>query len=306
MKQFIFAAAMMVSDVMAKSKPIPRVPQCGNENIQTPSALLKSYRDIAKVNSPLQQVAAQIAAAPLLPINIYYHVIANTTAQARTITRAMLTNQTRILNTAYLNTGFKFSYINTTYTGNPLWANGGRNGTDPTDEYALKTMLRIGDYSDLNIYVVSELYNTYEAYGRCEFPVFINSSYPEKDPFPPIVLNGCTLDFSTIPGGPVTKRKVNEGKTAIHEVGHWLGLIHVWGETVGCSGSDDVDDTPAQYGPTVMTGDEKECPTPRNTCPTPGPDDNSNYMDYSADFCLTHFTPGQIVRMNRLWSLRVS
>ena len=37
----------------------------------------------------------------------------------------------------------------------------------------------------------------------------------------------------------------NKGRTATHEIGHWLGLKHIWGDAI--CGSDDVDDTPTQH-----------------------------------------------------------
>ncbi|MDD3875085.1 MAG: M43 family zinc metalloprotease [Bacteroidales bacterium] len=83
----------------------------------------------------------------------------------------------------------------------------------------------------------------------------------------------------------------NEGRTATHEIGHWLGLWHVWGDDNGaCTGSDQCNDTPnsadAYYG----------CPThPQNTCSSD--DMFMNYMDYVDDGCMNTFTTGQKMRM---------
>ena len=42
----------------------------------------------------------------------------------------------------------------------------------------------------------------------------------------------------------------NLGRTATHEVGRWFNLNHICGEDgTGCSGTEDVDDTPNQGGP---------------------------------------------------------
>ena len=86
------------------------------------------------------------------------------------------------------------------------------------------------------------------------------------------------------------------GRTATHEVGHWLNLRHIWGDDSGaCTGSDLVDDTPNQgaenYG----------CPVfPHVTCSNSG-DMSMNYMDYTDDMCMYMFSTGQSSRMNALF-----
>lgn len=80
----------------------------------------------------------------------------------------------------------------------------------------------------------------------------------------------------------------NKGRTATHEIGHYLGLRHIWGDS-NC-GNDQVDDTPTQQE--SSTG----CPLSSNTCD--GKLDNvQNYMDYSDDDCMVMFTTGQAERM---------
>lgn len=83
----------------------------------------------------------------------------------------------------------------------------------------------------------------------------------------------------------------NKGRTATHEVGHWLGLRHIWGDA-DC-GDDGIADTPQQGAYTV------NCPTGfRSTCNnTETGDMYMNYMDYTADACTNLFTLGQKTRM---------
>ena len=89
----------------------------------------------------------------------------------------------------------------------------------------------------------------------------------------------------------------NKGRTATHEVGHWLNLYHIWGDDSGtCTGSDNVGDTPNQgaenYG----------CPTfPRASCSNTS-DMFMNYMDYVNDACMNMFSVGQSTRMNALFA----
>ncbi|MFM7901674.1 MAG: zinc metalloprotease, partial [Bacteroidota bacterium] len=84
----------------------------------------------------------------------------------------------------------------------------------------------------------------------------------------------------------------NKGRTASHEVGHWLGLRHIWGDAT--CGSDLVSDTPthnsANYG----------CPSyPHySTCSGSPVEMTMNYMDYTDDACMYMFTIGQKTRMN--------
>ena len=88
----------------------------------------------------------------------------------------------------------------------------------------------------------------------------------------------------------------DKGRTAVHEVGHWLGLKHIWGDTY--CGDDGVEDTPKQSG--FTTG----CPTGIRTssCSTSAAGDMyMNYMDFTNDACLNLFTQGQKTRMRSLF-----
>ncbi|NJO45318.1 MAG: zinc metalloprotease [Oscillatoriales cyanobacterium RM2_1_1] len=87
----------------------------------------------------------------------------------------------------------------------------------------------------------------------------------------------------------------NLGRTATHEIGHWLNLRHIWGDDGdGCHGSDFVDDTPNQ------AGSNSGRPTfPRITCNNgPNGDMFMNYMDYTDDGAMFMFTAGQVLRMH--------
>jgi PKD repeat protein len=90
----------------------------------------------------------------------------------------------------------------------------------------------------------------------------------------------------------------NKGRTATHEIGHWLGLRHIWGDA-NC-GNDFVSDTPTQqtanYGGAAAP---YPCPGfPQVTCSNgPNGDMWMNYMDYCYDKCLNVFTAGQKARM---------
>lgn len=87
---------------------------------------------------------------------------------------------------------------------------------------------------------------------------------------------------------------LDKGRTTTHEMGHFFGLRHIWGDQGDCSGTDYVDDTPPQAGNT--TG----CPThPVKQCPDVAPVNKmfQNYLDLSNDNCMNLFTKGQTDRM---------
>lgn len=92
----------------------------------------------------------------------------------------------------------------------------------------------------------------------------------------------------------------NLGRTMTHEGGHWLGMRHIWGDGA-CGVEDGIHDTPDSDA-----ASSQDCMLTRNDCDDAGnlfwkgydPVDNvQNYMDYSADACMTMFTRNQTTRM---------
>jgi len=129
-------------------------------------------------------------------------------------------------------------------------------------------------------------------------------------------LSGNLLGYAQFPGGSASTDGVvllnasvggpNEtgtvsnydiGRTATHEVGHWLNLYHIWGDSF--CGNDQVSDTPTQQ--TSNGG----CPSfPKITCSNgPNGDMYMNYMDYVYDACMIMFSSGQATRMNASLSI---
>lgn len=91
----------------------------------------------------------------------------------------------------------------------------------------------------------------------------------------------------------------NKGRTATHEIGHWLNLKHLWGDKY--CGDDEVEDTPPQIDynsgcssfPVIKPG---SCNN------SPHGDMFMNFMDFSDDACALMFTHGQTKRMRQLFS----
>lgn len=109
--------------------------------------------------------------------------------------------------------------------------------------------------------------------------------------------DGVVFDYTCIGNTGTAAYPFNKGRTATHEIGHWLGLYHINGDS-GC-GNDYCSDTPAQSS--LTSG----CPsttggTSNSGCsasPNPPGKMYQNYMDYSDDRCLTMFTTNQKARM---------
>lgn len=207
----------------------------------------------------------------------YFHVM--TDGSDGDISNETLDQQINVLNEGFSQYGFTFDLLGTTRNNNADWYNA-------NDESNMKTTLRVGGSSTLNIY-----FNRANGYlGYATLPTWY-----EFDP----VDDGVVILSGSVPGGDV--QSYNLGKTLIHEVGHWLGLYHTFGNSAvsifACFGSGDgVADTPSQRSAT------QGCPIGRDSCFFRGGlDPINNYMDYSDDDCMTEFTIGQRDRMLAMW-----
>lgn len=100
--------------------------------------------------------------------------------------------------------------------------------------------------------------------------------------------DGVVLDYKWVGNNDNTGSFDSRGRTATHEIGHYLGLRHIWGDG-GCSMDDFCADTPAAANST--TG----CPDDKTSCDSP--DMFQNFMDYTNDVCMNLFTECQKLRM---------
>ncbi|HEU5159105.1 MAG TPA: zinc metalloprotease [Streptosporangiaceae bacterium] len=213
-------------------------------------------------------------------IPLRFHVITN--GRVGRVPKARVVRQVAALNAAYggrtggADTGVSFRLTGVSVTANARWF-----ARPKQNDRAMMTALRRGGGNTLNVYsaVVGA-----EVLGFSTFPQWYRG-HPGLD--------GVVVDYRSLPGGGTAH--FNRGYTAVHEVGHWLGLLHTFEN--GCvPPGDGVADTPYEAAPT------EGCPAAKDTCPAPGTDPIHNFMDYGNDDCMRAFTPGQARRIRASWA----
>jgi hypothetical protein len=248
---------------------------CGSELTQEQVAAREAQFTLDVASG---RVATANVAAAAGVVNVYWHVISKDSTEANGNTPdSKIQANIDAMNEHHANvkSGLSFNLVSTDRTVSADWFDNANPDNEST-QTAMKTKLRKGGAGDLNVWTVG--FGSTGLLGYATFPSDVKSA-PSDD--------GVVILHSSVPGGSTAN--YNEGKTLTHEVGHWIGLYHVF--QGGCSGSgDSVDDTPPQS--TATSG----CPASQDSCSGGGVDSIHNYMDYSYDPCMTEFSPGQIAR----------
>ncbi|NTX11817.1 zinc metalloprotease [Myxococcus llanfairpwllgwyngyllgogerychwyrndrobwllllantysiliogogogochensis] len=228
----------------------------------------------------------------LTTIDVWFHVIQSGPALSQgNVPEAWLDAQIRELNDAYgdatalASSRFNFVKRGVTRTTNGTWFNLTPATPASANELAMKQALHQGGATTLNIYTMAPGAGVL---GWATNPAQLSGTNGA-------VLDGVVVHYNSFPGG--TELYYDQGMTAVHEAGHWLGLYHPWRN--GCSSvGDEVSDTPA------MDDAWLGCPAQTvDSCPSmPGTDPVRNYMGYTDDICMWEFTSGQVARMANLYS----
>ncbi|KAF2667723.1 hypothetical protein BT63DRAFT_441307 [Microthyrium microscopicum] len=172
--------------------------------------------------------------------------------------------QVQAINTAFAPIGFRFDIRTATRWNNSQW------GINKNTQY-MQSSSRKGGYDTLNLWYISDM-GIPSVGGACTGPSENGNS-----------LDGCIIAAWLLPQAGGSVPNYSKGFATVHEIGHWLGLMHVWGhdESPTCDrDTDNVADTPVQLTPSWV------CDKPKDSCPNqPGLDSVHNYMDYVNDDC---------------------
>ena len=263
-----------VKEVFKQPEVSRSVRLCGTDD--NAERIANAERDFVARRSQMAKNGEIVSNVTGGTISVYYHVINKGSGIANgDVPLSQIQAQIQVLNQAFGGGfGWSFNLVQVTRTTNSRWyslRSGSKNERD------MKNALRQGTADDLNIYSANLQGGLL---GWATFPSSYSGS-PKMD--------GIVILYSSVPGGSAVP--YNEGDTATHEVGHWMGLYHTF--QGGCTGSGDfVSDTPAEASPAYG------CPNGRDTCAGGGQDPIENFMDYSDDFCMFQFTNGQDARMD--------
>lgn len=108
--------------------------------------------------------------------------------------------------------------------------------------------------------------------------------------------DGVVIDYRYFGTKGIVVAPFDKGRTATHEIGHWLNLRHIWGDK-NC-GDDSVSDTPVQEGPNYGCVNY-----PHKSCGNQVTGDMFvNFMDYTDDACMNMFTIGQKARIQAIFA----
>lgn len=251
----------------------------------------------AWVNHASSSASSARFADSVIRIPVVMHIIHNSGNE--NISKAQIESQIRILNEDYrkiANTNGDGQGVDTRYEFFLAQKDPNGNCTDgieriqstltqhsTTDAAQLKALSQWDPTRYLNFWVVDDIAGG--VLGYATFPTALSTN-PALDG---IV---CADDFVGDMGTAGTGQ-YGFGRTATHEVGHWLGLYHTFqggcGNNCATTG-DEVCDTPPVDAPNFG------CPTGHSSCGDL--DQIDNYMDYTDDLCMSRFTQGQTDRMD--------
>lgn len=157
----------------------------------------------------------------------------------------------------------------------------------------------------LNVWVARlTFFGSEGLYGVATFPQSMDSEEAGGTEPTPTELQGVSMMYNVL--GNVLDANgdtLNAGRTLTHEIGHFLGLRHIWGDGQNgtCGASDYVHDTPFAIENANFSCDFNlnECANEDPFWGSVNPPNNiENYMDYSGELCYNMFSRGQAERMN--------
>lgn len=252
-----------------------------------------------KLNSP-SNIAGKPHSGAVITIPVVVHILYNKSQE--NISDEKVFEQIKVLNES-------FRRLSADTVNTPEWFKG------VAADCGIEFKLAISDPEKTSTTGIIRKYTPVTKWGIDE--QVKSSARTGADPWDPqnyLNIWVCNLDrvagYSSFPGGPEAQDGIviaynvfgknsrggyEQGKTAVHETGHWLGLRHIWGD--GYCGDDWVDDTPKQgnFTPGCPTGIRPSCSNGSKG------DMYMNYMDLTQDACINLFTEGQKQRIRTLF-----
>jgi hypothetical protein len=265
---------------------------CGTAGPKEAEAALEARSQTGRQNETQGDVQA-FSHTSSGTIPVYFHVIRQGAGWDNgDVPEHILDEQINVLNRSFAGqtggaaTSFQFVKAGVDRTTNATWF---AMGIDSAAERDAKRVLHVGGPDVLNFYTIGRN-DPVLPYAWATFPEDFRSN-PAND--------GVVVPFMLLPGER-SLPQFNGGDIGVHEVGHWLGLLHT--HQGGCTGDDGVADTPQHREQARNDGVVGECPPDGviDTCPAlPGFDPIHNFMQSSSDTCKYEFTLGQASRMDQ-------
>jgi hypothetical protein len=221
------------------------------------------------------------------------------------VTDQQIDAQINVLNVKLGPLGYIFKKRSITRTDNASWQ---RMIDGEQVELDAKTTLSVDPGQALNFYILIPRYRDARsqavttALGIASFPWWMGEDTHNPQ------LDGVSVHYATLPGS--ASGAFDLGQTAVHEVGHWIGLLHTFhgggaftqDSTDGCQPpGDEVSDTPYERRPHFGPGVGSACPTATiSECSAGSFNPISNYMNYADDRCMNEWTTGQDLRARNI------
>ncbi len=226
----------------------------------------------------LRGMRKRIRSPQTIKINVQFIHITN--GSSGKVSKAKRTKQVAVLNNAYGAYGITFDYQedDVKNVDNPVWY---EMDFGSCAEREAKTQLHASPERNLNFYTAGL---NGGLLGWATFPWDMEGN---RD------MDGVVVLDASLPGG--VAKPFDLGITAVHEVGHWLGLYHTFQDGCAING-DHVDDTVSHSTPNYGKPDDCE---PNGACKEGELAPVHNYMNYCDDEWLTEFTDQQMERVKK-------
>lgn len=295
----------LTANVFAQQAPVQRcstdeyMDELAKSNPDEYASMMQSRLDAMEFENIRSNSSAKVA-DEIITIPVVVHVVYNTNAQNISFNQIqsqidIMNEDFRALNSDVTNTPAAFTYADTEIqfclasvdpSGNPT--NGITRTQTSRTSFSNNDMKRTsaGGRDPWNR-------NEYLNIWVCNLPGgLLGFATP---PGGSASLDGVVIDYIFFGNIGTATAPFDLGRTTTHEIGHWLGLSHIWGNST--CGNDFIADTPQQNGPTNGCPSYPKVSSCSGNLNLPNGDMFMNYMDYSNDACLYMFTPGQATRM---------